>query len=199
MKRENEGMKKCRKCIYRNKGRWKDYGCNHMDVAGVSRLLRGKMEGYATVDKMGTVHFPVEDCPFWRDTEIWTRDGIPAQKPKDGKMSKMCREKKKRGLAPEKVTLIVELLKSGAAYKEIAQKARCSVPTICKVADQHGLKRRAEYNHEKTDAERIELWKQGMTDGQIAEKLGLTRKAIWSWRTERGLARNEEPVCGGKK
>lgn len=46
---------------------------------------------------------------------------------------------------------------------------------------------------EKEEKERMELYKQGLSDGQMANILGLTKAPIQRWRTSRGLQRNYKP------
>lgn len=46
---------------------------------------------------------------------------------------------------------------------------------------------------EKEEKERMELYKQGLSDGQIAKILNLTKAPIQRWRTSRGLPRNYKP------
>ena len=41
--------------------------------------------------------------------------------------------------------------------------------------------------------ERMELWQQGLTDQEIAERLNLSTYAIAKWRQQRGLAANRKP------
>lgn len=46
---------------------------------------------------------------------------------------------------------------------------------------------------EKEEKQRMELYKQGLSDGQIANILGLTKAPIQRWRTSRRLPRNYKP------
>lgn len=46
---------------------------------------------------------------------------------------------------------------------------------------------------EKEEKERMDLYKQGLSDGQMAKILGLTKSPILKWRTSRGLPRNYKP------
>ena len=46
---------------------------------------------------------------------------------------------------------------------------------------------------EKEEKQRMDLYKQGLSDGQIANIIGLTKAPIQRWRTSRGLPRNYKP------
>lgn len=47
--------------------------------------------------------------------------------------------------------------------------------------------------NEKEEKERMDLYKKGLSDGQMAKILGLTKSPILKWRTNRGLTRNYKP------
>lgn len=45
----------------------------------------------------------------------------------------------------------------------------------------------------KEEKQRMDLYKQGLSDGQISKITGINKSSIQRWRTSRGLTRNYKP------
>lgn len=182
----NEGGRKCRKCIYRNRGRIGGYGCDHSFIVGMSRLKRGLDEGIARLDEAGNVDFPIEACPYWQDKEVFRPGKTMHEEEKQIKKRKM----RKGGTDTDDLRL--EMVQAGFSDKEIAQRIGRSAVAVQQWRIKNGLLKSGNLAALPEDQEerRMALYRKGYNDCQIARALGMSANGVFNWRKRRGLPSN---------
>ena len=109
---------------------------------------------------------------------------------------------KKTRLSENKEKERLELYNQGLSCREIARRLNVYTGTISNWARTRGLKpnykkgvhfiqeNRVSFLPEEENQKRIDLYKQGLTDKEIAAKCFVCKDAIFYWRKKRGLPPN---------
>jgi len=93
----------------------------------------------------------------------------------------------------------MQLYGYGLSDREIGKRIGVTKVTIAHWRKRRGLapnkqSSKANVLPDKVDKERLTLWRRGMTDADIAARLGCTRQAIALWRRRNGHKRNDDVV-----
>jgi len=103
-----------------------------------------------------------------------------------------------RRLSEEENALRYKLYRKGYNDREIADKTGVSHVAIFLWRKRRNLPANNNVGWKKLSKEeenkRLELYKQGLSDGEIAKKLGISQSTIADWRKARGLKPNIPPI-----
>ncbi|MCD6468538.1 MAG: hypothetical protein J7L32_04415, partial [Thermoplasmata archaeon] len=98
-----------------------------------------------------------------------------------------------RRLSEEENALRLELYRKGYSDREIADEVGVTPVVILSWRKKNNLKPNIQQGQPLSDAEekrRLELYKKGLNDKQIASVIGISEEGIWQWRKKRGLVAN---------
>lgn len=127
------------------------------------------------------------------DTEIAERIGV--------ERSTITKWRQRRDLSPNRVwgkerkdyPRRRKLYGEGLSDREIADEVGEAKRVICSWRKTRGLPANRKVGRSlrlKEEKKRRRLYEDGLSDSEIAERVGVTRKAIGSWRRRRGLVAN---------
>lgn len=167
---------KCKGCRYQGTA----IPCEYLLITGKTPQSQG-----AHIDPNGP-----GGCELY-DAGKRTRQVVPIAIPP---REKVTREKPSILDKPE----FFELHRSGAADREIADRAGVSDGTVKKWRARHGLKsnRRQGFQPSVLDCGRtMELYEQGLLDDEIGSHFGRSGKAVAAWRKRNGLPSNRSKAA----
>lgn len=153
-------------------------------------------------DCVGCRHLSLEHgwCNFGENTgELWTLTGVKRGAHggcvlKDEEMERRVRARAK--LDPKEDALRMRLYRQGMTDEEIARKVGTVRSGIAQWRIKRGLPinktevRQVSPERQKILAKRLELYKQGLCDEEIADQLGCHTTTIFRWRKSFGLEAN---------